>query len=108
MTDKVYVVSAESGEYSDRDDWVAGVFTDKAEAERLVLEKSAERNVQKALDDAWGDLVRAKSKEFKDIPTLWERGEAAREAIGPRPKTAEWDRLYLAEVPLNVWGRFRF
>lgn len=108
MTDKVYVVIAESGEYSDRNDWIAGVFTDKAEAERLVLEKSEEKCAKDVLVDAWYEKYRKLTKALPAGADWSVRYRSAREAAGPCPESIGWDRLYLAEVPLDVWGEFEF
>lgn len=108
MTDKVYVVIAEEGEYSDRRDYIAGVFTDKAEAEEMVLEKSRWKAEQDALLRAWSRAFQERIEEFMDLPKVYDRLEAAEKVLGPRPETGDWDRLYLTEVPLNEWGRFKF
>jgi len=104
----VYVVIAECGEYSDRDDWIAGVFTERAFAEALVLEKSAEQRLKEAEVDVWA--ARHKHTELLAMKEGKDRAgiDAATKAIGPCPKRLEFERLYLAEVPLDRWGKFEY
>ncbi len=37
----MYVIIVESGEYSDRDDWIGGIFDNKEEAQSILTVKSA-------------------------------------------------------------------
>lgn len=104
----LFVVIAEEGEYSDRNDWVAGVFDNRAEAERLVIEKSAEVRQMKTDRDAYWAKYRAWNT--KHLGQSWDHGEnTTRDAeIGPAPPREAFDQLYLVEVPLNVWGKYKF
>lgn len=106
---KVYVVIASEGEYSDRSEWVCGVFTDKANAIAL-----AEEHKRKAMDDdliyrkwlkanwkireEWG--IANKTYGFKCPASFIE------EKIGKPPHSPEADDFTVFEGEIDVWGKF--
>lgn len=109
----LYVVIVETGEYSDRCDWVGGIFDDKETAQRMIVEKSAAAREFQLRQDEWDIKCRAVWKRF---PYNWsytagtesnpERNAAIEREVGPRPEGQGGDRFYLIEVPLNQWGEF--
>lgn len=116
MTDTVYVVIAECGEYSDRNDWVAAVFSDKSKAEAEVLAWSKARAIYEAEVEFWEQRERNLRKADPMYAeahknTAWPKyHQLAGEKIGPYPEFPgeRFDRLYFVEVPLNVWGKYEF
>jgi hypothetical protein len=118
LTNKVYVVIAEMGDYSDRDDWVAGVFTDRKVAENLVLEHDGKVKEWDAAYAAWVDrlayakqrLIWATKRDQGWSEEVQEREVEKNQILSERPKRPEetFDRLYFVEVPLDTWGEFKF
>jgi hypothetical protein len=107
----VYVVIVETGEYSDRSDWVGGVFVDKEVAQRMIEVKSALAREQSQRYHAW--LVKQWAiRERFPKPECWHNDGPTLEAIereaGPAPRGESGDRFYLVEVPLNQWGQYNF
>lgn len=124
----LYVVIVETGEYSDRCDWVGGVFDNKEAAQRMVVEKSAAAREHRQAADAWSRRYQEEfykrgiskySVNYTLFGTLFGTPsieqltyDAAvrqlRDDLGPEPEGESGDRFYLVEVPLNQWGAFYF
>lgn len=110
MSDMVYVVIVETGEYSSRNDWIGGVFTIRADAERYIMEKSAAARQQSVDYSAWcrkrwdiskriwGDGWRSEPEEQKRLES----------EAGKPPEGESGEGFYLVEVPLNEWGQFSY
>ena len=130
--DTVYVVISENGEYSDRDDWVSGVFTDREEALRLVTARDGLHRQYEIEYKAWFSRRREGIERVRTLtnveagvhgrmewgsrgwqettsdPLTPEKLQEIDKEIGPQPKFDynNGERCYLVEVPLNQWGRF--
>ena len=123
---KLYVVTGTMGEYSDRTEWTAGVFTDEDEAKRLVDERLAVARGAAYRNREWKDAtIAAESLCHHSIRNEWVmcnlRGQtpppalveataawrAAKflvDAAFPREtRNPEADDFYITEVALNVW-----
>ncbi len=129
LTDALHVVIGIEGEYSDKEEYVAGIFTDRQTAQNLILQKTAEGRQRATERNNWlvkMARLRAELKEKKveavspEImsyygkdylprslmePTGEELAEIEQEA-GPYPGHIEYDSYYIVAVPLNVWGRW--
>lgn len=103
--DSVYVVLGQSGEYSDRCVWVAGIYGTEEQARAEVEAKLAQRrvweqwnrsfirNMQKIRGEAWRMLTDA------------ETAEASRLA-GPKPEEESAEYCEVVKVPFGEWGRW--
>lgn len=107
----LYVVIVETGEYSDRYDWVGGVFDDKETAQRMIVEKSAAARDLSIRHREWSRKQHAVRNRLPQ-PRCWGRDPELLAAInaeaGPAPEGDPGDRFYLVEAPLNQWGKFDF
>jgi len=120
----VYVVIGSSGEYSDRSEWVAGVFTDKSEAIRIASEKLKTSKENQVLHDAWcrrreafirgNGLEQCWDKETRSLVwkdysgafVSWDEQEAIMAAsCGESPKGDFADDYTVVEAGLDTWGR---
>ena len=110
----VFVVICSSGEYSDRVEWVAGVYTDKEEAIRITTEMMS---VSKAADVEYDLWCRKQSAIFRRFnngrPQHWNEPITAEvqsvidAEIGREPpKGGSIDDYYITEAPLDQWGRW--
>jgi hypothetical protein len=109
----LYVIIVETGEYSDRCDWVGGVFDDKETAQRMIVDKSAVARETSLRYKEWMHKQYAVRDRFPQ-PRCWSRDdpelmEAIQREAGPAPRGGELvDQFYLVEVPMNQWGQFNF
>jgi len=125
----LYVVIGSRGEYSDREEYVAGVFENKVTACNLIQEKTA-LGRRRALDrQKWIDtrcgLVNEAKKTKRNLVTqedLAYYGEEylpsrlrdltpeeqaiINEKVGPIPRAIEYDTFYVVSVPVNKWGQW--
>jgi hypothetical protein len=107
----LYVVLVEEGEYSERNDWIGGVFDDKETAQRMIAEKSALARETDERYREWMAKQHAVRARFGQ-PRCWGRDPELMAAI--EAEAGHWlpgqggDRFYLVEVPLNQWGEFNF
>lgn len=99
----VYVVLGEAGDYSDREVWVSGVFTDEGAA-------MAHMFVRMAVRREWDEWNRRKFDGYFRLGGATDlapevMAEAVRRA-GPEPMAESAERCSLVVVPLDVWGCF--
>lgn len=120
----VHVVIGWNGEYSDREEWVAGVFEDFEVAKRLVIGKTAAGR-QRANDrQKWMETRRRKvdaaeiaklTPELKSyygfpmdhVRLTVEEMAAINAEMGPFPEHIEYADYYIVCVPMNEWGEWR-
>lgn len=111
----VFVVIAESGSYSDRCEWIAGIFTSRDEALKLAGEHKRKADSDGAAYTAWCNarsplywqyLQRPEHRGMGGVLTNEEEAEISK-AIGPKPNNgAEADDFYIIEVPMGTWGAY--
>lgn len=104
--DTVWVIVGSRGEYSDRCEWVAGVFTDKAAAISLAEEKLRASKAADALHAEWIRCMRATPGYVFLVPFTEEQEARVLKCCGPYPPDGDADDYTVIEVPLNEWGRF--
>ncbi len=63
----MYVIIVESGEYSDRDDWIGGIYNDKEEAQRVLAEKSAVARQHQNDYDEWCEKQLAEEEALRKL-----------------------------------------
>lgn len=125
--DAVYVISAFRGDYSDREEWVCGVFTDRAKARALVEQKDREAREAMAKADEWRRAYSAlktprletlernmdAAKKIGAVPPahivaelkeLRDKRAAFIEKYGDKPKYPDAYGYYLVAVSPNTWG----
>lgn len=131
----VYVVIIESGEYSDRLDWISAVFTSEDDAKAHIIKQAEERRQYVLAYDTWraartkaqqeiGPKIREQLvKDLEDFQARYDRmrstetiemerqaqrkiNELLRDRIGDPPSTTAGDRSYLVTVPLNKPGEY--
>lgn len=118
---KVHVVIGVEGEYSEREEYVAGVYGDRATAEALVIEKTAAGRARAQERNDWKErrkrLIEA-AEEAKITPEMrsyyaFPQGHLADEdlreisqELGPIPEYIQYDCYYVVTVPMNRWGRW--
>lgn len=120
--EKLHVVIGADGEYSSREEWVAGVFTDLEVAqERIIVETAHGR--ERALErfrwlEKQKELLEAARKKKITPEMLSYYGEswvprmaltddemhAIAEEMGPLPRAVDYNNYYIVTVPLNEWG----
>ena len=130
---KVYVIIASRGEYSDREEWVCGVFTDEDQAREMVVTKSAEARVEHEKNVRWYTTREKIEKDPKGEFTLtleqlgvrwkFDLPDETRKIYHERLDRAtarevgydedDLDSNYYdlitycyVEVPMNEWGNF--
>ncbi len=126
----LHVVIGIEGEYSEKNEYVAGVFTDIEVARNLIewktaagRQRSEERRVWFAKRQALSDKLKAQKLESVDEKTMayfgreWlpskytmpsrEEQEEMDSLVGPYPPEIEYDVFYVVSVPvLDQWGRW--
>ncbi len=107
----LYVIIVETGEYSDRNDWVGGVYDSRAEAEQVLLEKNALAK-QCAIDyDIWlksnYEARKVIGKE-QGIESYMVSHKDVEDRIGKPQEGQAGDRFYIVNVPLNTWGQYDY
>lgn len=104
MSDMVYVIMASTGEYSDRVEWICGIYRDEEVAKTLIEERSA------AAREATSEYERWCAKRSGIVGWGWpvppEIDARVLAECGPVPKNGEADGFWLVSVPMEVWGRF--
>lgn len=105
MNEEVYIVCASQGEYSDRSEWICGVYFSEAEAKRLVEEHTAKAATDRVVYDAYCERKR------REIPInfsmSWEAERAALDAYdreNPPPDGPEADSFWVVKVLIGKWG----
>jgi hypothetical protein len=92
----VYVVIGIRGEFSDRNEWVTGVYTDQ-----FVAIKMAEENLREAKEayvnwsNYWRDV-------YKNHEVTWQNKEFFEKNAPPFDKYSA-DDYTVVEIPLNTW-----
>ena len=122
----LHVVIGSEGEYSDRVEWVAGVFDDRKEAERLVTAQTEVGRARANERYEWAsklESLKKKAQEEKNktiTPEMRayyaypeERTRLTNDEInmliqglGPMPSNIGYDTYYIVDVPFNEWGRW--
>jgi hypothetical protein len=116
MTNLVYVVLGEQGEYSDRSVWVSGVFTSEETAKEFMKERMAISRKWQNWNSKYRSLLFNLQNKFeKDTGNYsWKIDgmthklqSQAREEIeklwGPEPEVEAAEGCSLFAVPLNEW-----
>ena len=80
---KVHVILKESGEYSERDFQLVGVFSDESAAQDLIAQKTAENRAAMVRYGAWQAAVQQMHADFREKYGwyIFEGGLQAREAV---------------------------
>lgn len=104
MSDSVFVVIGSKGEYSDRYEWVAGVFTDKRMAVGLAQEKLRESKAADAVDDDWCKCRIGVVGSIFNVVTP-DMSQRIVERCGTRPGAGVADDYTVVEAKLNEWTR---
>lgn len=105
----VYVVVGTEGEYSERTEWIAGVFQTEEEARHLAImklqEELAEAAIQNPITNAW--IIRARDdRDLFPGPGQWDL-EKAEAKYGPYPEYIDpADDYTVVKVPFGQWGRY--
>lgn len=108
MSTTVYVVMASEGEYSERQEWVCGVFADPEHAKTLVAEKMAEVRAAVAAMNDWDSRHHYEcGTAFRSDPG-WQARDARFKAVnGERPEyLLEADAFWAVAVPMETWGKW--
>lgn len=93
MSETVYIVLGESGEYSDCwDAWIAGVFLTKAEAQEAMSKRMVVRRTWEEWNGRRIDLLLTTG-----------RREVARQMVGPEPEREEAERVSLYPASIGEW-----
>lgn len=126
-----WVVLGESGEYSNREVWVSGVYRSEAEARAKIEERMTVRRqyeewdwkrtdhfnvLQKAANKAMQEqltrhTIEGNAQAVRDRPWAmeWQRTgyaaaqKAAGEAAGPEPEYEEAEQCSLFACPIDTW-----
>lgn len=93
---RVYIVLGQSGDYDDREVWVAGVYATEAEAQAAVVERMEVRMV-------YGEWKWR--KEWSEHDCLAAR-DAAELAAGPKPEEEPAEYVALISCPVGQWGKW--
>lgn len=99
----VYIVLGRSGEYSDRVEWVAGVYDDKSIAIELATCKLREARAYAHAYTAWCQQAYARGLSSPASP---ENREAVAAVLGPMPEGDSADDFTVIEAVKNTWGRW--
>ena len=128
MSNQVYyAVLAESGEYSDRQVWLAGIFDNESLAQRMVESKSTIVRICNQYEIS-AHKVRTRLREGKVLwyyEYKWDpiEGRARNQSVfneelfneieaevirqvGPRPECEPGERFQVVKVNLNEWGHY--
>jgi hypothetical protein len=107
---KLYVVIVETGEYSDRNDWIGGVFDSCEVAKKTLIKKAAAARQQRIDYENWRNKRWAICCELSGVTDIWKLNDEQRaevdRRVGAEPVGENGDNFYLVEVPLNEWGQF--
>ncbi len=109
----MYVIIVETGEYSDREDWIGGIFDDEAEAKKIVETESAKVRQYVNTYEKWLEkrrsIVESMGYKNKIFPKHLYQELDNRSAPYPPHKRDELEkRFYIVEVPINVWGNYPY
>jgi hypothetical protein len=102
MSETLFVVLAEEGEYSDRAVWVGGVYRTRAEAEAAIVERTAMRREYDNWHTAYLKRLWRDPRPLGYRHTDEER-EAAKLGLGPEPPYEGAERAELVEVKVGEW-----
>lgn len=98
------------GEYSDRCDWIGGVFDNKETAQNMIINKAAEARQHRMDYNAWLKKRWAICKRLSGNDSIWKLSGDQLDALnaesGEAPTGQNGDTFYLVEVPFNQWGEF--
>lgn len=100
MRQMVYVVIASQGEYSDRMEWVSGVYAYKESAVEVTKEKLLIAKAAEAERLIWY------RKRMAEFPLMNEGHKQIVAAIGECPEGGEADDFTIYAVPMNTWGKW--
>lgn len=105
----LYVIIASEGEYSDRMEWVCGVYDNKSNAISMAEEHKRSSHATRLLYHQWRDAnwkIRDKwGKENHEM--AWKCPYSfVEERIGKDPKRPEADDFTVIEVAPNTWGKW--
>lgn len=113
--EELHVVIVEMGEYSDRNDWIGGIFISEEEAKEWIKIKSAEARQQSIDFDKWQKKrfnicrrMRGDEHIWKLITEQPKQYAALALEAGPPPQGEIGETFYLVKVPLNRWGRYSY
>ncbi len=108
-TTRIHVVIGWEGEYSDRQEYVAGAFWDLETAKRHILEKTAEGRKAAQKRDAWIERryqLENAAREAKRGLNAEEEEEISRQMGGPCPRQINYDNYYVVSLPIGEWGKW--
>lgn len=104
------MIIVETGEYSDRNDWIGGVFDSCEVAKKMIIEKAAAVRQQQIDYENWCNKQLVVCRELFGNIVMWKLNDEQRAEIdrrvGAAPVGEIGDNFYLVEVPLNEWGQF--
>ncbi len=107
----LWVIIVEAGEYSDRHDWIGGIFDSKEEAQKVLAIKSAESRQWAINYERWDEKRRHLMEVMGITQSGFNRFNEAElnERLGPPPVEKEiGSRFYLVEAPINAWGMYDY
>lgn len=117
MSETVYVVMASKGEWSDRYEWVCGVFTDGQQAKATLGQRERASREAHVLREAYRERERREvprrhswrlaQEEFvaEDLEHHARRKEW-RAANPPPDAEVEAEQFWIVAAPLNQWGKW--
>jgi len=116
MVERVWVVLGETGEYSDREVWLCGVFRSDDEAKKEVVARTAVRRAYDAWQNLYYSEMRRAERLFRSERGggyLWQdeaaykaAEAAARQRAGPKPAYEPAERCSLIVCPIGQWGQW--
>lgn len=113
--EQLHIVLARRGEFSEREEWVCGVFTDAERAQDIAVAKLRECREAEGRAMAWDRLLHAEiarvsgevSRPLNDIAGALSPTRRAEfvQAHGERPEV-EADAFWVVSLPLDALGRW--
>lgn len=107
MSETVFVVLSKSGEYTEHDQWVSGVYLTREEAQRAVDEGLARNREYEVWNDRKTRMtyeLLAPYRPSQVRKTEWEEArKIATENAGPEPSFEPTERAEILEFEIGQW-----
>ncbi len=101
---KMFVVTGEQGEYSDRSTWVSAIYETEEEAMAAIEKASAQRREWESWHNAYLRELRKYPASGKYGAYSDEQQAQAKSAVSPQPQYERGERFEYEAVEIGVWN----